>query len=157
MLIYIYKYKSYNMKFINKIGEYILYVGTSAFIIYFVFRNVFGTPFQQKDNYENVKQLVHQVDTIKAMEQFNMDGIYSLRDSVSQIMTSIDRLSIAVENNTREMSNMKKIVNQKINTANRIITLNQPTQPNTGITNTTKNQVLDSFFRAKYNNVNKNK
>lgn len=142
------------MKFISKIGEYILYVGTSAIIIYFVFRNVFGTPFQQKDNYENVKELVHQVDTIKAMEQFNMDGIYSLRDSMTQIMTSIDRLSVAVENNTREMSNMKKIVNQKIQTANRIVISNQQQQQQPSTTSN-KNQVLDSFFRAKYNNKNK--
>jgi hypothetical protein len=142
---------------LTKLSEFILYVGTSSLIIFYIFKNVFGTPLQHKINHENIKQMTSQIDTIKAMEQFNMDGIYSIKDSVGYIITSIDNLSIAIDNNTKEINNMKKVVNQKIVTANRITSTNniKSTQQNKPIDNTNKIQVLDSFFRAKYNNHNK--
>jgi len=141
----------------SKLSEFVLYVGTSSLIIFYVFKSVFGTPLQQKMNYENIKQMANQIDTIKAMEQFNMGGIYSIKDSISHIVTSIDNLNIAIDNNTKEINNMKKVVNQKIVNINRISSTNKPkpTQQNKPIDNTNKIQVLDSFFKSKYNNHNK--
>lgn len=140
---------------VSKLGEYILFIATSSIIIYFVFKFVFGTPIQQKNNHDNIVQILNQVDTIKAMESFNMDGIYSIKDTLNSITNSINELNKTVENQTREIVNMKKVVNQKIETANRIITLDKkPDVEKTNI-NSNKNQKLDSFFRAKYNNINK--
>jgi len=135
-----------------------MFISISSIIIYFVFKYVFGTPIQQKNNHDNIVYIMNQVDTIKAMESFNMDGIYNIKDTLDEISTSIHDLSILVENQTKEIINMKKVVNQKIITANRIISTNQEDSTNKSSNySATKNQKLDSFFRAKYNDVNKQK
>lgn len=138
---------------LSKLGEYILFISASCFIIYFVFKFLFGTPIQQKTNHENIRQVLNQVDTIKAMESFNMDGIYSVRDTLSQVVISINQLNQTILNQTQEINNMKKVVNQKIQTANRIITINSRKDSSSNTLN--KNEKLDSFFRARYNSRNK--
>jgi len=140
---------------LSKLGEYILFISASSFIIYFVFKFLFGTPIQQKSNHDNIVQVLNQVDTIKAMESFNMDGIYSIKDTLSQMVISINELNQTVQNQTQEINNMKKVVNQKIQTANRIININGPKDTSSTNYNSNKNEKLDSFFRARYNIKNK--
>ena len=144
------------MSFTTRLGEYILFILTAAIIIYFVFKSVFGTPFQQKMNHDNIVEVLNQVDTIKAMESYNMDNIHSMKDTLGEILFSVKELKTTVDIQTKEINNMKKVVNQKIQSANRVIyNTNTSTKVNTPVINTSKNKVLDSFFRSKHNNYSK--
>lgn len=140
---------------LSKLGEYILFISASSFIIYFVFKFLFGTPVQQKTNHDNIVRVLNQVDTIKAMESFNMDGIYSVRDTLSQVVITINQLNQTIQNQTQEINNMKKVVNQKIQTANRVININGGKDSSTKNFSSNKNEKLDSFFKARYNIRNK--
>lgn len=133
-----------------KLVEYILFTLTSCIIIYYLFRNMYGSPAQFKQNTENIKTLSNKMDTIYAFQKYSQETIMDLRNRQNETINLLNTNNQLLNQYNGELSNLKKVVNYKINYGNATVNGSKRVirvQPQ-------KNYVtLDSFFRSKYQNL----
>lgn len=135
---------------LSKLAEYILFTITACVIIYYLFKNVYGTRSEIKQNTENIKALSSKMDTIYAFQNFTYQTILDLRNRQNEAINAASANNQLLNEYNKELSNLKRVVSYKVGTGNvtltkgkRIVTKAKPEPAKNYIT-------LDSFFRAKY-------
>jgi hypothetical protein len=126
--------------------EFFILVSTACIIMYYLFKMLFGSPAQFKKDSDTLISIKNGVDSIQVMQDFNYQNLNGLRNEQAELRELIITHNNVIEENSREISNLKKVVNQKINTANQTIN----TQNKRIIELEQKNyNGLDSFFRSR--------
>jgi uncharacterized protein YoxC len=142
------KNKTDKQSLISRLAEFLIYVMSAAVIMYYLFKVVFGTPNQLKENNETIGAINSKIDSIYALQDLTYQGVNNLKDDQNEIKELINNNQIMIKENNEEITALKKVVNQKINTANQTIN----TQNRRIIELEQKNyNSLDSFFRARQN------
>ncbi len=142
------KSKLEKQSLLHKLIEFLVYVMSAAVIMYYLFKMVFGTPGQLKENNEIIGAINSKVDSIYALQDLTYQDVSNLKNSQADMKEIINNNHLMIIENTNEVSRLKKVVNQKINTSKHTIN----TQQKTIIELQQKNyNSLDSFFRARQN------
>lgn len=134
---------------LHKLSEYILSVVTAGVIMYYLFKTIFGGPVSMKENNQNISEIKSNIDTVYALQELTFQHVMSIKDDQVNILDLLKETNETVLQNSKEISAMKKVVNSKINTANKIIHENE--LKNKTETTPKNYNTLDSFFRARAN------
>jgi hypothetical protein len=139
------KNKSDKQSITSRLIEFIIYVMSAAVIMYYLFKIVFGSPGQLKENNETIGAINSKIDSIYALQDLTQQGITNLKDDQIELKNMINNNQIMIKENNEEISALKKVVNQKINMANQ--TINTQNRRIVELEQKSYNS-LDSFFRA---------
>lgn len=140
---------------LTRIIEYMIIIVSAACVMYFLFKMVIGSPAQFKKDSETIARINDNMDTIYALQNLTYDAIGSIRNEQNEIKEMINETNVLVQENNKEMSKLKVIVNQKINTSGRKKAPIKITNSKKNVDTVKSNKyiTLDSFFRARqYNN-----
>lgn len=148
------KTKTEKQSLSSRLIEYIIYVTSAAVIMYYLFKIVFGTPSQLKENNQIIGLINSKIDSVYALQDLTQQGIDNLRNDQTQLKDMINNNQMMINQTNEEISSLKKIVNQKINSANHTIN----TQNKKIVELEHRNPIeqknynsLDSFFRSRQN------
>lgn len=131
---------------LSKLTEYILFTITACVIIYYLFKNVYGTRNEITQNTENIKALSSKMDTIYAFQNFTYEAITDLRNRQNETVNSINNNNLLLTEYNKELSNLKRAVSY------RAVNANTTTKTTSVKPDKFKNYItLDSFFKKKYN------
>lgn len=133
-----------------KVGEYFILVCAACGVIFYLFKNVYGAPFDIKQISTQTKDIMYNIDTIKGMQEFAIENIHNIDKNTNKIIEILNEQNEIIKNNhlniTKEIDNLKKAVYTKIP---------KPEEKNTVKTNNFNTDIdkskLDSFFKARHN------
>jgi hypothetical protein len=132
--------------FFSKLFEFLIFVLSAAVIIYYLFRSIFGSPGQFKKDSEALSEMNQTLDSVFVMQDMTYQSINTIKNDQAELREMLMTNNSMIRENTDEISALKKVVNQKINTANQTIN----TQNKRIIELEQKNyNGLDSFFRSR--------
>lgn len=137
---------------INKVGEYFILTCAASLVIFYLFRNVYGTPFDIKQMSIETKDILHNIDTIKGMQEFAIENIHNIDKNTNKIIELLNEQNELIKNNhqniSKDIDNLKRAVYTKIP---------KPEESSTPTvsTNIDKSK-LDSFFKARHNQNKEN-
>lgn len=98
---------------LSKLTEYILFTITACVIIYYLFKNVYGTRNEITQNTENIKALSSKMDTIYAFQNFTYEAITDLRNRQNETVNSINNNNLLLTEYNKELSNLKRAVSYR--------------------------------------------
>lgn len=134
--------------FLNKFLEFFLFVVSACVIIYYLNRNIYGTPAQMKESINNTKIVSEKLDTIYALHDLNSKWVMDVRNKQNEIIDLVNNTNQMIIENNKEISSLKKVVNQKINTINKQV--HQQNFIDTSIQQKDYS-AIDSFFKSRHN------
>jgi hypothetical protein len=134
---------------LHKLSEFILSVVTAGVVMYYLFKTMFGGATSMKENTQNISEIKSNIDTVYALQELTFQHVMSIKDDQVNILDLLKQTNETVLQNSKEINSMKKVVNTKINTANKIIHENE--LKNKTETTPKNYNTLDSFFRARAN------
>lgn len=137
--------KTNKQSLMSKLIEFILYVMSAAVIMYYLFKVLFGTPGQLKENNETVGLINNKIDSVYALQDLTQQGVSNLKNDQTQLKELITINQMMIQENNDEISALKQVVNQKINSANS--TINAQNKKIIEL----EHKNLDSLFRTKQN------
>lgn len=122
------------VKILSKVGEQLIVAGTLGVVLYFILSSLFDNASREwKETNKNVKEIQAKVNVIND-EQVELKGkIQTFEENQSVFLDIISQNNKLLEQNNRELKNIKKAYGEKINSVNGY-NYNQ----------------LDSFFAARY-------
>lgn len=110
--------KKHTPNIINKVGEFFILLSVASLLIFYLFKNIFGTPLDIKNNSLYTKESSLNIDTIKGMQQFTMENIYSINQKNDDIITLLkeqnELIKVGNQNISKDIDNLKKAVYTKI-------------------------------------------
>lgn len=146
--------KTHSPKIINKVGEFFILLSVASLLIFYLFKNIFGTPLQIKNSSLYTKEVSLNIDTVKGMMNFTMENIYNINQKNDEILILIKEQNELIKNGNQniinDINNLKRAVYTKI-----------PKPIDTSTKETVNQQVsfdknkLDSFFKSRRSTINK--
>jgi hypothetical protein len=110
------------VKTFGKIGEYLLLIGIACLIIYGFMNKFIGDPKEQKEEIKQAKQEIkinnQKIDSIKLDQNFLLSRIYEVEKNQLMFYSLIDENNKLIVKNNKELNNLKRIYNEKINNIN---------------------------------------